>query len=209
MKVLMLNGSPHKNGCVNRALEEIAKQLSAEGIGSEIFWVGNKPVAGCIGCGYCAKNGKCFADDGVNEFVEKARGADGFIVGSPVHYASASGAVTSFLDRVFYSTFANPEIFRLKPAACIVTARRAGTTATFDQLNKYFAMNQMPIVSSRYWNMVHGNTPEEIEQDAEGMQIMRILAKNMAYCLKCFAAGKNAGIDKPESEAFTLTNFIR
>jgi len=209
MKVLLINGSPNKKGCTNRALEEIQSQLNAENIDTEIFWIENKPISGCIGCGYCGKNGKCVFDDKVNEFVEKAKSTDGFIFGSPVHYASASGSLTSFLDRVFYSTFAQPEIFRLKPAAGIMSARRAGTTATYDQLNKYFGMNQMPIISSRYWNMVHGNTPEEVEKDIEGLQIMRILAKNMAYYLKCIEAGREKGVSEPEPENFELTNFIR
>ncbi len=207
MKVLIINGSPHVDGCTATALKEVEKELNNEGIETEIFWVGVKPISGCIACGKCSEIGKCVFDDVVNEFAEKCKDADGFIFGTPVHYASASGSITSFMDRLFYST--SSDIFRLKPAATIVSARRAGTTATMDQLNKYFSINQMPIISSRYWNMVHGNNPEEVKQDEEGMQIMRILGRNMAYHLKCQEAGKKAGINMPEKEKTKLTNFIR
>ena len=209
MKVLLVNGGPHKEGCTYTALKEIADTLNKEGIDTEIFWVGVKPISGCIACGKCFENGKCVFNDVVNEFAEKCKEADGFVFGSPVHYAAASGALTSFMDRLFYSTFTNPELFRLKPAAAIVSARRAGTTATYDQLNKYFGMNQMPIISSRYWNMVHGKNPDEVRQDEEGMQVMRILGRNMAYFLKCKEAGKNAGIKEPDQEETIFTNFIR
>ena len=149
--------------------------------------------------------------DIVNEFVEKAKDVDGFIFGSPVHYASAGGAITSFMDRVFYSASCGKKsnYFLYKPAAAISSARRAGTTSTYDQLNKYFGITQMPIISSRYWNMVHGSTPEEVEKDEEGMQTMRILARNMAYYLKCIEAGKEKGIELPKVEKTTYTNFIR
>ena len=209
MKVLLVNGSPHKEGCVYTALSEVAKELNNEGIETEIFWIGIKPISGCIACHKCSELGKCVFNDVVNEFAEKAKNADGFVFGTPVHYASASGAITSFMDRLFYSTFSNQDIFRLKPAATVVSARRAGTTATFDQLNKYYTMNQMPVISSRYWNMVHGSTPDEVRKDEEGMQIMRILGKNMAYYLKCIEAGKEKGINPPELETITFTNFIR
>ena len=209
MKVLLVNGSPHKEGCVYTALSEVAKELNNEGIETEIFWIGIKPISGCIACHKCSELGKCVFNDVVNEFAEKAKNADGFVFGTPVHYASASGAITSFMDRLFYSTFSNQDIFRLKPAATVVSARRAGTTATFDQLNKYYTMNQMPVISSRYWNMVHGSTPEEVRKDEEGMQIMRILGKNMAYYLKCIEAGKEKGINPPEPEKIIFTNFIR
>ena len=209
MKVLLVNGSPHKEGCVYTALSEVAKELNNKGIETEIFWIGIKPISGCIACHKCSELGKCVFNDVVNEFAEKAKNADGFVFGTPVHYASASGAITSFMDRLFYSTFSNQDIFRLKPAATIVSARRAGTTATFDQLNKYYTMNQMPVISSRYWNMVHGSTPDEVRKDEEGMQIMRILGKNMAYYLKCIEAGKEKGINPPELETITFTNFIR
>ncbi len=207
MKVLLVNGGPHKEGCTYTALKEVEKELNNEGIETEIFWVGVKPISGCIACGKCSEIGKCVFDDVVNEFAEKCKDADGFIFGTPVHYASASGSITSFMDRLFYST--SSDIFRLKPAATIVSARRAGTTSTMDQLNKYFSINQMPIISSRYWNMVHGNNPEEVKQDEEGMQIMRILGRNMAYFLKCQEAGRKAGINMPEKEKTKLTNFIR
>ena len=206
MKVLLLNGSPHKNGCTDRALREIAAELAKAGVDSEIFWLGAKPVGGCVGCGACAKAGKCVFDGGVSEFVEKAREADGFVFGSPVHYASASGSITGFLDRAFYS---GSQEFCGKPGAAIVSARRAGTTAAFDQLNKYFGINQMPVVSANYWNMVHGASPADVEQDLEGLQTMRVLARNMAWLLKCIAAGAAAGVARPEQEQKQKTNFIR
>jgi len=209
MKVLLVNGSPHKNGCTNVALEEIAKTLSEEGIESEIYHIGNKPISGCMGCYACRKTGKCVLNDGVNEFVEKAKDFDGFVFGSPVHYASAGGIITSFLDRVFFSAAGRKDVFLHKPAAAVVSARRAGTTAALDQLNKYFMITQMPIISGRYWNMVHGAAPEEVKQDLEGLQNMRILARNMAWHLKCCAAAKKAGIPKPKEEKTIFTNFIR
>mgnify|MGYP002861125485 CR=1 FL=1 len=211
MKVLIVNGSPHKNGCTNVALEEIAKTLNEEGVDSEIYHIGVKPISGCIGCRACAKLGHCCIDDKVNEFVEKAKNFDGFVFGSPVHYAAACGALTSFMDRAFFSAFCSGhgEIFLHKPATAVVSARRAGTTATLDQLNKYFTITQMPIISGRYWNMVHGAEPQEVKQDLEGLQNMRILARNMAWHLKCQEAGKKAGIPMPKEEKITFTNFIR
>ena len=206
MKVLLVNGSPRKEGCTYTALCEVAKSLNEEGIETEIFWVGNKPLSGCIACYSCFKTGKCALDDCVNEFNEKACEADGFIFGSPVHYAAAGGTLTAFMDRVFYSSRG---LYRLKPAAAIVSARRAGTTATLDQLNKYFTISEMPIVSSQYWNMVHGATPSDVLQDEEGMQTMRVLGKNMAYMLKCIEAANAAGIAKPEKEPRKWTNFVR
>ena len=211
MRVILVNGGPHKDGCVNRALEEIAKTLKEEKIESEIFWLGLKPISGCIACGTCKEKGKCVFEDKVNEFVEKAKDADGFIFGSPVHYAGPTGAITSFMDRVFYSASQSGKIdrFKFKPAAAISSARRAGTTATYDNLNKYFGITQMPIISSRYWNMVHGKTKEEVEKDKEGLQTMRFLARNMAYYLKCIEAGKEKGIKLPKEENVEMTNFIR
>lgn len=206
MKVLMLNGSPHKNGCTDRALREIAAELAKAGVDSEIFWLGAKPAGGCMGCGACGKTGKCAFDGGVNEFVEKAREAEGFIFGSPVHYAAASGSITGFLDRAFYS---GSPAFQGKPGAAVVSARRAGTTAAFDQLNKYFTINEMPVVSANYWNMVHGSTAADVEQDLEGLQTMRVLARNMAWLMKCVAAGKAAGVERPAQEQKQRTNFIR
>ncbi len=212
MKVLLVNGSPHKQGCTYTALCEVEKTLKEEGIETEIFWIGNKPLSGCIACGSCKKIGKCIFDDSVNEFVEKAKEADGFIFGSPVHYAGATGAITSFMDRVFYSASQSGKAdrFLFKPAAAVSSARRAGTTSTYDQLNKYFGITQMPIISSRYWNMVHGSTPDDVKKDEEGMQIMRILGRNMAYYLKCIEAGKKNGIRLPkQEEKINFTNFIR
>lgn len=206
MKVILVNGSPNKKGCTNRALEEISLELNKNEIETEIFWIGNKPISGCLSCGYCKKNKKCVIDDIVNSFSLKAKEADGFIFGSPVYYASPNGSLISFLDRLFY---AHSSSLTLKPAAAIFSARRAGTTASYDVINKYFGINQMPIISSRYWNMVHGNTPSEVEQDAEGLQIMRILARNMAYFLKCIEAGQKQGVKKPLKEDVTSTNFIR
>ena len=206
MKVLLINGSPHKNGCTYTALSEIADTLKTEGIESEIFWIGNKPISGCIACKGCMKTGKCVIDDTVNEFIDLAKDADGFVFGSPVHYAGASGALTSFMDRVFYHKSAG---YQGKPAAAIASCRRGGASATFDQLNKYFTICSMPVVSSQYWNMVHGNTPDEVKQDLEGMQTMRTLARNMAWLLKCIEAGKKAGINLPEHEPKIATNYIR
>lgn len=206
MKVLLLNGSPKANGCTYTALCEVAGALEKNGIETEIVQVGAAPIAGCIGCGVCTRTGKCFIEDGVNEFVEKAKQADGFVFGSPVHYAAASGAVTSFLDRAFYGKSA---AFAGKPGAAIVSCRRGGAASAFDQLNKYFTISNMPIVSSQYWNQVHGNTPEEVRCDEEGMQTMRTLGNNMAWLLKCIEAGKKADITFPEREPALKTNFIR
>lgn len=207
MKVLLINGSPKAKGCTYTALTEIAKELEKENIEAEIFHVGNKPIRGCMACNGCSKtDGKCvFNDDPVNLALEKAKEADGFIFGSPVHYAGASGAITSFLDRFFYAG----NCFQYKPGAAIISCRRGGATAAFEQLNKYFTISNMPIVSSQYWNMVHGNTPEEVKQDLEGMQTMRTLGKNMAWLLKSIQAGKETGIQLPEKEPKAVTNFIR
>ncbi len=206
MKVLLVNGSPKKKGCTYTALSEIEATLNKNEIETEIYWIGNKPIAGCIDCKVCKKTGKCFRDDLVNEFLELSRKADGFIFGSPVYFASASGSIKSFMDRIFY---ADNGCFAGKPAAGIASCRRSGSTATLDQLNKYFTIRNMPVVSSQYWNMVHGNTPEEVKQDLEGLQIMRTLGNNMAWLLKCIEAGKKAGITFPEREETTWTNFIR
>ena len=208
MKVLMLNGSPHKEGCTWTALCEAAKELEKEGIETEILHVGGRQVWGCMGCGACARLGKCVHDDDlVNTAVAKMKECDGLIVGSPVHYASASGAITSFLDRFFYCGGAAAAH---KPGAAVVSARRAGTTAALDQLNKYFTINQMPVVSSQYWNMVHGTSAQETAEDEEGMQIMRTRGRNMAWLLKCIEAGKRAGVCIPAAETERKrTNFIR
>ena len=210
MKVLLVNGGPHKEGCTYTALTEIANTLKEEGVDSEIFSIGNKPISGCLRCRKCPENHACIIDDKVNEFLDKAADFDGFIFGTPVHWAGATGAITSFLDRVFYADFCGGRNnFYLKPAAAVMSARRAGTTATWDQLNKYFGLMQMPIVTSRYWNMVHGGTPEQVRKDLEGMQCMRFLARNMAWFLRCKAAGEQAGIPFPKQEPVTFTNFIR
>ena len=205
MKVLLVNGSPNKKGCTNRALEEVAKTLEENGVEAEIFHIGNKPFGGCIACNHCKTNGECYMHDIVNEFAQKAKEADGFIFGSPVYYASASGALTSFLDRLFYSS---ARYLQYKPGAVVCSARRAGTTATFDQLNKYFTINNMPVVSSQYWNMVHGHTQEEVEKDLEGLQTMRVLGRNIAWILKCIEIGKENNILRPDPEARIATNFI-
>lgn len=208
MKVILVNGSPHEKGCTYTALNEAAKVLNENGIETEIFWVGNKPICGCIGCGACAKGlGHCFmTEDCVNGFVEKAREADGFIFGSPVHYAAASGLMTAFMDRAFYS---GKSAFMGKPAANIVSCRRGGASAAFDQLNKYLTICSMPVVSSQYWNQVHGSNGEQVMQDEEGIQTVRILAKNMAWLLKCIELGKANGITFPEPEKPIRTSFIR
>ncbi len=206
MKVMLLNGSPRGEKCTYTALSVIAKKLNTYGIETEIFNVGAKPISGCVACGTCVANGKCFMDDGVNEFVAKMAEADGLIVGSPVYYASASGQITSFLDRAFYSGSSK---MTGKPAAAIVSCRRGGASAAFDQLNKYFSISNMPIVTSNYWNQVHGNTPEEVLQDEEGIQTMEILADNMAWLLRCIEAGKEKGIDIPSRPEKKRTNFIR
>ena len=206
MKVILVNGSPKAKGCTYTALMEVAGALEKNGIETEIFQVGANPIAGCIGCGACKDTGKCFMNDGVNAFVEMAKEADGFVFGSPVHYAAASGAITSFLDRAFYGKSA---VFAGKPGAAVVSCRRGGASAAFDQLNKYFGISGMPVVPSQYWNQVHGNTPEEVKKDEEGMQTMRTLGNNMAWLLKCIEAGKEAGITYPEREPALRTNFIR
>jgi multimeric flavodoxin WrbA len=210
MKVILVNGSPHEKGCTYTALETVAKTLNEEGIETEIFQLGTKPLVGCTACGACAKTGRCVFDDRGNEFLELAEEADGFVFGSPVHYASAGGAIVSFMDRAFFAGSNSAKMpYYLKPAAAIVSARRAGTTAAFDQLNKYFTISQMPVISSRYWNMVHGTKPEDVANDAEGLQIMRVLARNMAWFLKCKEAGKKAGVPFPKKEETIRTNFIR
>lgn len=211
MKVLLLNGSPHEHGCTFTALSEVAKTLNAEGIETEFFWIGTKPISGCIVCGSCVKTGSCPLDNIVNTFVKRANECDGLIIGSPVYYAGINGTLKALLDRAFYSgsRFNDGKVFAHKPAAAIVSARRAGTTDSYDQIIKYFGINQMPIVSSVYWNMVHGKVPENVLKDEEGMQVMRVLAKNMAYLLKCQEAGEKSGVKKPEQEKKIYTNFIR
>lgn len=205
MKVLLINGSPHKNGCTYTALSEVAASLNENGIDTEIFWIGNKSIHGCIACGGCKNTGRCVFDDGVNDVSDKMAECDGLIVGTPVYYASPNGSLYSLLDRLFGIC---PSLAH-KPAAAIASARRGGTTAAIDGINKYFTIRQMPVVSSTYWNNVHGNTPEEVKQDKEGLQTMRNLGKNMAWLIKCIEAGKKAGIDIPVAESADRTNFIR
>ncbi len=205
MKVILVNGSPHKNGCTYTALCEVAKTIEESGIQTEIFQV-EPDISGCRACGGCLKLGKCVIDDCVNTFVEKSKHADGFIFGTPVHYAAASAMLTSFMDRAFYSSRGS---MKYKPAACVVSARRAGTTCAFEQINKYFSISQMPIISSNYWNMVHGSCPEDVAHDLEGLQTMRILGRNMAWFLKLREAGEKLGISLPEHEKKMYTNFIR
>lgn len=210
MKVLLVNGSPHKEGCTYTALCEVSNALNQNGIDTDMFWITNKPISGCIACHRCDDLNKCVLQDSVNEFLEIAKDYDGFVFGTPVHWGSASGALTSFLDRAFYADLnGKGNRFYLKPAAAVVSARRAGTTATWDQINRYFALMQMPIITSRYWNIVHGATPEQVKQDLEGMQTMRILGNNMAFFLKCKEMGEKVGIPAPNKEDFVFTNFIR
>lgn len=213
MKVMLVNGSPHKEANTNEALKIVEKALNNEGIDTEIFWIGSKPISGCVACFACIQNGKCIFDDTVNEFVEKAKDVDAFIFATPVYYASMAGNFVSFMDRIFYSASlaGHNDYFAFKPVASVITARRAGTTSTYDQLNKYFGMNQMPIISTRYWNMIHSDGPniEKIYEDKEGVQLLEMMGKNMAYYLKCIEAGKKEGINPPEQEEITYTNFIR
>lgn len=207
MKVLLVNGSPHEAGCTYTALCEVASSLTEEGVQTEIFQLGKAPVRGCIDCGGCAKKNRCvFDDDVVNRLIDATQGIDGLVIGAPVHYASAGGAITCALDRLFYAASST---LSYKPCACVVSARRAGTTAALDQLAKYPAINRMPLVSSQYWPMVHGNTPDEVRRDLEGMQIMRTLGKNMAWLIKCIEAGERSGVKPPVQDKVVRTNFIR
>ena len=204
-KILLINGSPHPNGCTYTALREAADAMEACGLETEIFWIGKAPVQGCTDCGYCSKNGKCVFDDMVNALANRMDEFDGVVVGSPVYYGAASGQLCSMLDRLFFSGSAK---MAFKPAAAVVSCRRGGASAAFDRLNKYFALNNMPLVTSQYWNQVHGFTPDEVRRDEEGLQTMRALGRNMAWMVKCIAAGKQAGIDHPELEDRIMTNFI-
>ncbi len=205
MKVLLINGSPNRNGCTYTALREVADTLERDGIETEIVQVGNKDVRGCIGCRRCKTTGKCVFDDMVNEIAPKFQECDGLVIGSPVYYASANGTLISFLDRLFYST---PGDKTMKVGAAVVSARRGGCSATFDELNKYFTISGMPVASSQYWNSVHGNTPDEVRQDKEGLQVMRTLGHNMAFLIKSIALGKEK-YGLPEKEERVSTNFIR
>lgn len=213
MKVILLNGSPHKEGCTYTALKEVQKTLEEQNIQTEMMWLGTNAIAGCIGCNQCLKKdendrvaNRCVIDDKVNEFLDKAQDTDGFVFGTPVHFAAASGQITSFLDRVFYR---RGNMFKNKVCATVVSCRRGGATAAFDQMNKYALMSNMYVIGSNYWNQVHGTTPDEVRQDFEGIQTMHNLAKNMAYILKCIKAGESLGIEKTIYEPKVKTNFIR
>ena len=206
MKVLMINGSPNQYGCTYTALKEVSDKLNSHGIETEFVYLGTQAVHGCIACGGCYQSGRCVFDDKVNEILEKAAEYDGMVVGSPVYYSGPNGTLCAFLDRLFYCSrgrFAN------KFAAAVLSCRRMGNTSSLDRLNKYFQISKMHIVSSQYWNGVHGNTPEEVMQDKEGLQIMRTLGENMAWLIKIAEAGKKAGVPMPQYEKGVGTNFIR
>lgn len=203
MKALLLNGSPHIDGCTARAIKEVENTLQKEGIETENIFVGNKDVRGCISCGNCRKNGKCVFDDIVNELAPKFEESDGIIVGTPVYYAGSNGTILSLLDRLFYSTHFDKT---MKVGAAVVSSRRAGSTSAFDEINKYFTIANMPIVPSNYWNEVHGFTKEDVEKDLEGLQTMRNLARNMAFMIKSINLGKEK-FGLPENEKGTFTNF--
>lgn len=205
MKVILLNGSPNAKGCTYTALEEVANTLNQEGISTEIIHVGNNAIRGCIACRKCKTGGKCVFDDLVNEVSPKFQECDGIVIGSPVYFASANGTLISFVDRLFYST---PGDKSMKVGASVVSCRRGGNTATFDELNKYFTISGMPIVSSQYWNMVHGNSPEEVRRDEEGLQTMRVLGRNMAFLMKSIQLGRGK-YGLPDKEERIFTNFIR
>ena len=204
MKVLLINGSPHQKGCTYTALTEVANTLEANGIETEIYHIGVKPIAGCIACMKCKKTGRCIFDDGVNELGARLDEFDGIVLGSPVYYAGPSGQLCSFCDRLF---FVNGSKMAGKLAAAVVSCRRGGATASFDRLNKYFTITKMQVVGSQYWNMVHGFTPDDVRKDKEGLQTMRTLGKNMAWLLKCIDLGRQNGINRPEYETATPTSF--
>jgi len=203
MHVLLINGSPHKDGCTFTALSEIAQQLEKRGIDSEIFWIGKGPIRGCIDCRSCWGKGQCvFNDDCVNTLIEKIKDADGVVIGSPVYFAGMAGSLKCVLDRVFYDA---KRLFFYKPAAAVVTCRRGGASTAFDSINKYFQISSMPVVSSQYWHIVHGDKPEEVIEDKEGMQALRLVADNMAWMLEC----QKTGQAPYEREARVKTNFYK
>ncbi len=206
MKVLLFNGSPNAKGCTYTALKEVQNILEKNGIESEIYQIGTKAVAGCVACGKCKGGAACIFDDGVNELAARLDEFDALIIGSPVYYSGPDGQCCAFLDRLFYSA---SKKLKGKPGAAVVSCRRGGASAAYDRLNKYFGISSMPIVTSQYWNQVHGNTPEEVLQDEEGLQTMRTLGENMAWLLKCIDAGKAAGVAPPTGEQPLRTNFIR
>ena len=205
MNVLLINGSPNAKGCTYTALSEVERTLNAEGIATELVHIGNRDIRGCIACYKCAEQGRCVFNDAVNELAPKFEAADGLVVGSPTYYAGPNGTLTNLLDRLFFST---PFSKRMKVGAAVCSARRGGTTATFDRLNKYFTISEMPVASSRYWNMVHGSNAEQVLQDEEGIQCMRILGRNMAFLLRAIAAERERN-GLPMQEETVYTNFIR
>ncbi len=206
MKALLVNGSPHAHGCTYTALCEVKQTLKANGVAARLLHIGTQPVAGCIACGRCARTGRCVFDDKVNEVLETLDEYSAIVLGSPVYYASASGQVCAFADRLFY---AGGRRFAGKLGASVVSCRRGGASAAFDRLNKYFTIANMPVVPSQYWNQVHGRTPEEVRRDEEGLQTMRTLGQNMAWLLQCIEAGQKAGVRPPVYEPPVATNFIR
>ena len=206
-KVLLINGSPNEHGCTYTALSEMASTFEKEGVESEIYWIGKGDIPGCKSCRYCKKKGRCVIEDQVNALAARLDKFDGIVIGAPVYYAGPSGQSCAFMDRLFYS--ADKSKLINKPGTAIVSCRRGGASSSYDRLLKYFSITSMPIVSSQYWNQVHGNTPDEVRQDLEGLQTMRTLARNMAWLIKCIDAGKAAGIPLPERETPTMTNFIR
>lgn len=206
MKVLLINGSPHEKGCTFTALSEVAASLNQNGVDTEIFWIGKKAIQGCIACFKCATLGHCVFDDSVKKLADRLDEFNAIVIGSPVYYAGPAGSLLTFLDRFFFS---GGDKFFGKLGASVVSCRRAGTTASFDRLNKYFTIKNMPVVASQYWNGVHGNSPEEVKQDLEGLQTMRTLGQNMAWLLKSIEAGKNSGVGAPKYEEQVFTNFIR
>jgi multimeric flavodoxin WrbA len=205
LNVLLINGSPNAKGCTYTALSEVERTLQAEGIATELVHVGNRDIRGCIACYKCAEQGHCVFNDAVNELAPKFEAADGLVVGSPTYYAGPNGTLTNLLDRLFFST---PFSKRMKVGAAVCSARRGGTTATFDRLNKYFTISEMPVASSRYWNMVHGHNAEDVLKDEEGIQCMRILGRNMAFLLRAIAAERERN-GLPMQEETVYTNFIR
>lgn len=211
MKVMLVNGSSRENGTTMAAINEAVRIFKEEGVEAEIIQLGKEPISDCLQCNFCVKNGRCVIDDEVNRFVEKAESADGFIFASPVYYAHPSGRLYTFLDRVFFSSGCKDKYaaFRFKPGAAIAVARRAGTTATLDGINKFFGISQMPVAGSTYWNGVHGLRADDAPKDEEGMQTVRNLARNMIWMMRCFEAGRKAGIPCPDSETGAMTNFIK
>ena len=210
-RVFLVNGSPERSGCTHTALSIIANALAAVGVDSQIFWIGNRQIAECIGCRRCATTGRCVFDDVVEEFLDEAPDYDGFVFGSPVHFSGISSGMKAFMDRAFYSSRID-DPFRLKPAAVVVSSRRAGSTSAIEQLDKYLELREMPIVTSRYWNEVHGYTPEDVFADKEGVEVLQCLAKNMAWMLSCIRAARDVGIEAPRALSAserTYTNFMR